>query len=57
VERALFHLPTLRPAAHIAAVIDIVRQVQGLPLAIEMAAAWVRLLPPQEIARELRGSI
>lgn len=57
VERARFHLPTLRPAAHIAAVIDIVRQVQGLPLAIEMAAAWVRLLPPQEIARELRGSI
>jgi predicted ATPase/DNA-binding SARP family transcriptional activator len=56
-ERAAFHLPSFSLAAHVGAVIDIVRQVQGLPLAIEMAAAWVRLLPPQEIARELRGSI
>lgn len=56
-ERAAFHLPSFALAAQVQAVIDIVRQVQGLPLAIEMAAAWVRLLPPQEIARELRQSI
>jgi predicted ATPase/DNA-binding SARP family transcriptional activator len=56
-DRAAFHLPSLRLAPHLDAVVDIVRQVQGLPLAIEMAAAWVRLLPPQEIARELRQSI
>jgi predicted ATPase len=42
---------------HLAAVIDIVEAVGGVPLAIELAAAWVRLLPPEEIARELHGSL
>lgn len=44
-------------AAHLPAAIDIVEAVGGVPLAIELAAAWVRLLPPQEIARELKGSL
>lgn len=44
-------------AAHLATVIDIVEAVGGAPLAIELAAAWVRLLPPQEIVRELHGSL
>ncbi len=39
------------------AVAGIVRRVGGLPLAIELAAAWVRLLPPREIARELDRSM
>lgn len=43
-------------ARHLAAVIDIVDAVAGLPLAIELAAGWVRLLPPEEIARDLRRS-
>jgi predicted ATPase/DNA-binding SARP family transcriptional activator len=56
------HLFTLRaraaradfdPERHIEAVIDIVEAVGGLPLAIELAASWVRLLPPEEIARDL----
>ncbi len=42
---------------HLAAVIDIVEAVDGLPLAIELAAAWVRLLPPEEIASDLGRSI
>ena len=42
---------------HIGPVIEIVERVAGLPLAIELAAGWVRLLPPAEIARELRHSI
>lgn len=42
---------------HLPAVIDIVEAVAGMPLAIELAASWVRLLPPEEIARELRSSI
>ena len=54
---AALHDPAFVPEAHLDAVIDIVRQVQGLPLAIEMAAAWTRLLPPKEIAAELRTSI
>lgn len=42
---------------HLDAVIGIVDAVQGMPLAIEMAASWVRLLPPAEIARDLQSSI
>lgn len=44
-------------AQHLPAVVQIVELVDGLPLAIELAASWVRLLPPEEIARDLRGSI
>jgi predicted ATPase/DNA-binding SARP family transcriptional activator/Tfp pilus assembly protein PilF len=44
-------------ASHLPAVIEIVEAVGGAPLAIELAAAWVRLLPPQQIACELRGSM
>lgn len=57
VERARLQQPSFTLAPHVDAVIQIVRSVQGMPLAIQMAAAWVRLLPPQEIARELLGSI
>ena len=46
-----------RLADHLGAVIDIAETVAGMPLAIELAASWVRLLPPEEIARELHGSI
>ncbi|MDP1690659.1 MAG: tetratricopeptide repeat protein [Burkholderiaceae bacterium] len=42
---------------HLPAVIDIVESVDGLPLAIELAAGWVRLLPAEEIARDLRRSM
>lgn len=42
------------PAAEAAAIVDICRQVEGLPLALEMAAAWTRLLSSQSIADELR---
>lgn len=43
--------------AHAAAVVEIVERVGGMPLAIELAAGWVRLLPPAEIARDLRESM
>lgn len=43
--------------AHAAAVAAICEAVGGLPLAIELAASWVRLLPPQEIAGDLQRSI
>ena len=42
---------------HIEAVIEIVEAVGGLPLAIELAASWVRLLPPEEIAHDLRNTL
>lgn len=44
-------------ARHLPGVIEIVAAVAGMPLAIELAANWVRLLPPQRIAEELRASI
>jgi predicted ATPase/DNA-binding SARP family transcriptional activator/Tfp pilus assembly protein PilF len=49
--------PSFSPAAEAEAVIDICRQVEGLPLALELAAAWVRVLPCAEIAAELRSGI
>lgn len=40
-----------------AAVMRICRLVQGLPLAIELAAAWARLLSCQEIADEVQNNL
>lgn len=57
VARAEAALPGFDLARHLASVLSIVQQCAGWPLAIEMAAAWVRLLPPDEIARELRDSL
>lgn len=55
--RARTALPGFDLATHLEAVIAVVERVDGMPLAIEMAAAWVRLLPPAEIERELAQSI
>jgi predicted ATPase len=44
-------------AHHIDAVISIVEAVGGLPLAIELAAGWLRWLAPAAIARELRETV
>lgn len=46
--------PAFAAAAESAAIVDICRQVDGLPLALELAAAWVRVLPCAAIADELR---
>ena len=37
-----------------ASIVDICKQVEGLPLALELAAAWTRVLPCDAIAAELR---
>jgi predicted ATPase/DNA-binding SARP family transcriptional activator len=55
--RAQSAQPGFSLARHLDAVLDIVDAVAGMPLAIELAAAWVRLLPPQRIAADLRQSI
>jgi predicted ATPase/DNA-binding SARP family transcriptional activator len=55
--RATAALPGFNLSQHLPSVIEIVEQCAGWPLAIELAAAWVRLLPPPEIARELRESL
>ncbi len=46
--------PSLVPAAEAVAIVDICQQVEGLPLALEMAAAWTRVLSCAAIADELR---
>jgi predicted ATPase/DNA-binding SARP family transcriptional activator len=46
--------PALQPAAEAEAIVDICRQLDGLPLALELAAAWTRVLSCAEIAAELR---
>jgi predicted ATPase/DNA-binding SARP family transcriptional activator len=47
--------PDLDPLAEAAAIVEICRQVDGLPLALELAAAWTRVLPCAAIAAELRS--
>ncbi|MBI5716208.1 MAG: tetratricopeptide repeat protein [Burkholderiales bacterium] len=46
--------PALVPAAEAAAIVDICRQVEGLPLALELAASFTRVLSCSAIAAELR---
>jgi predicted ATPase/DNA-binding SARP family transcriptional activator len=46
--------PGLAPAAEATAIIDICQQVEGLPLALELAASWTRVLSCDAIATELR---
>ena len=46
--------PALVPAAEAASIVEICRQVDGLPLAIELAATWTRVLSCAAIAAELR---
>ncbi len=44
-------------AEHQTAVVRICQLVQGLPLAIDLAASWVRLLSCQEIAEEIEHNL
>lgn len=48
-------VPGWSPRAEAAAVVEICRLVEGLPLALELAAAWVRVFPCAAIAAELQG--
>ncbi len=57
VERARAAKHGFDPATEQAAIADIVAHVEGMPLAIELAAAWVRLLPCADIARDLREGL
>jgi predicted ATPase/DNA-binding SARP family transcriptional activator len=42
---------------HLAEIAHICRLVEGMPLAIELAATWLRMLSPAEIAQEIANSL
>ncbi len=49
--------PDFKPDGKFADIIQICELVGGLPLAIELAAAWVEVLSPAEIAAEIAASL
>ncbi|MEO8395001.1 MAG: tetratricopeptide repeat protein, partial [Chloroflexota bacterium] len=51
------HSSFLLAEKRIPAVIRICRLVEGMPLGIELAAAWVRVLPCEQIANEIERSL
>ncbi len=54
IERAAYVRPNFAPReAEHAAVARICRRLDGIPLAIELAAAWTRMMQPSEIAAAL----
>jgi predicted ATPase len=53
VERARAVAPEFRPTEHAGAVVDVCRQLDGIPLAIELAAARVKVLTPGQILARL----
>ena len=57
-ERAMSVAPGFRLSAlNVADVASICRAVDGIPLAVELAAAQVRVSTPQEIAQRLQGDL
>lgn len=49
--------PSFNPAAHVEAILEICRLTDGLPLALEIAAAWLRAYDPREIAQRIAQSL
>lgn len=58
VDRATLGAPGWRVTAGVdPVVVEICRRLEGLPLAIELAASWVRVLSPQDLLSEISRGI
>lgn len=57
IQRARQAQHNFAPAKQYADINQICRLVEGLPLAIEMAASWIRLLPCSQIVAEITRSL
>jgi predicted ATPase/transcriptional regulator with XRE-family HTH domain len=57
VERAQRVRPSFTPEGHEATISTICRLVDGLPLAIELAAGWAQTLSCEQIADQIRSNI
>lgn len=58
IQRATQVQPTFSPSdAEITSIVHICQQVSGIPLAIELAAASVRILPVAEIEQQIRANL
>ncbi len=58
LQRAQHLIPRFRPtAADLQQIAEICRLLEGMPLAIELAASWVRTLPLAEITEAVRGRL
>jgi len=56
LERARAGRPDFRPTGDdLAAIAELTRELDGLPLAIELASAWVRVMPPRAILERMGG--
>jgi DNA-binding SARP family transcriptional activator/predicted ATPase len=51
------HQPAFAAAQHRESIVAVCRLVHGMPLALELAAAWLRSLPCAAIVRELQKSM
>ena len=56
-ERAQRVYPDFAPDKEVAAVVQICQLVEGMPLALELAAAWRKTLNCQEIADQIQGGL
>ncbi len=44
-------------ASELSSILHICRLVEGLPLGLELAAGWLKMMPPNEIAREIERNL
>lgn len=53
VQRAKRACPDFAPEEHLSDIVALCQRLEGVPLAIELAATWVRLMSPGDIVKEL----